>query len=210
MTAHVRELLPELVTGSLEDERAEEVAAHLATCRECAAELEDLTAAFAELALALPGAPPPPALRERVLASVAAGGRFADWVGRVAALVDLAADAVGALLDSIDRAASWSPGPVEGTAIIHFEGGPACAGCVTGFVRVEPGVLFPTHKHLGEERVLILQGAYTDDDGTVYRRGEVAVKEAGSSHSYRALADGPPLVFAVRIVQGIEMDGFEV
>ena len=36
-----------------------------------------------------------------------------------------------------------------------------------GLVRLAPGEVFPMHKHVGEEKVLLIQGTLEDDNGTL-------------------------------------------
>jgi anti-sigma factor ChrR (cupin superfamily) len=57
-------------------------------------------------------------------------------------------------------------------------------------IRMEPGVGYPAHRHLGIEDVLILEGGYQDEFG-VHRAGAFVRYPAGSVHSPIALADPP-------------------
>jgi anti-sigma factor ChrR (cupin superfamily) len=79
-------------------------------------------------------------------------------------------------------------------------------------VRVPAGATFPLHRHIGEERVLVLQGGFEDQDGRVYRRGDEAWKPAGSEHSFVALP-GPDLIYLVVLFGGVVIPsepGFEL
>lgn len=158
------------------------------------------------LALALPPEEPPPGLRERILAALPRASRFETFLDRVARMIDLGTDAVRDLLAKIDDPAGWEAGPPP-ARLYHLPYGPALAGVDVGFVHVPAGAAFPHHRHLGEERVLVLQGGFLDSDGTIVRRGETSFKEAGSDHAFTALP-GPDLVYLVVIVQGVEIDGF--
>jgi hypothetical protein len=162
--------------------------------------------ALAALALSLPPEPPPPGLRERVLAALPQASRFDALVDRVAGMIDLGADAVRGLLAKIDDPAGWEDGPPP-ARLYHLPYGPALAGVDVGFVRVPAGAAFPRHRHLGEERVLVLQGGYVDSDGTVVRRGDVDPKPAGSEHAFTALP-GTDLVYLVVLRAGVDIDGF--
>jgi anti-sigma factor ChrR (cupin superfamily) len=97
-------------------------------------------------------------------------------------------------------ATAWDPGPAAGIELLHFVGGPRVRNAVTGFVRHAPGTTFPEHDHVGGEHVLVLQGAFEDADGTVYRSGEVAQRGPCSPHSYRAV--GPLPLVTMAVVQG--------
>jgi anti-sigma factor ChrR (cupin superfamily) len=61
-------------------------------------------------------------------------------------------------------------------------------GDATVLIRMEPGSLYPAHRHRGVEEVFILQGGYTDSRGA-HRAGDYVINEAGSAHHPRALED---------------------
>lgn len=201
----VNELIAEYALGSLDDPaeiaRAEEL---LASDASNARQLSELQATLELLSHALAPEPPSRELRGRLLAS-SRGGRFAQFAGRFARIFDVTVDRAKELLDWIDDPSKWEQGPGEGTALIHFPAGPACAGADTGFVRVEPGAMFPWHAHAGEETNLVLQGACIDHDGTRYARGDEFVSPR-AEHDFCAVADtGVPYVFAVRVF-GVSFD----
>jgi len=153
------------------------------------------------LGLAVDALPLPPSLRARLERSLESTHRFDDLEDVVADLADLPIDQARALLLRVDApTTSWDPGPAPGIDLLHFEGGPRVRDAVTGFVRHAPGTTFPEHDHVGGERVLVLQGAFEDADGTVYRSGEVAERGPCSPHSYRAV--GPLPLVTMAVVQG--------
>lgn len=55
----------------------------------------------------------------------------------------------------------------------------------TGFYiyRMEPGARSTPHRHGGAEEFLIVEGELIDNDGTVYRTGDVVWLEAGTEHT---------------------------
>lgn len=108
------------------------------------------------------------------------------------------------LLD-VDRDGAWEPGPSPSCLLLHVEGGARVRDAVTGFVRIEPGGDFPEHEHLGDEVVLVLQGAFRDGDRVV-AAGEVARMPAGSAHALEADGDLPLLYLAV-IQRGVVIGG---
>jgi hypothetical protein len=157
------------------------------------------------LGLAVDAMPLPPMLRDRLEASLAATHRFDDLEDVVADLADVSIDQARALLLKVDAPSTvWDPGPAAGIDLLHFEGGPrvqnAITGLITGFVRHAVGSTFPEHDHVGPEQVLVLQGAFEDSDGAVYRSGDVAARGSASSHSYRAV--GPIPLVTMAVVQG--------
>lgn len=168
---------------------------------------DELAEALSSLSLALPPAAPSPGLRERLLASAARPEqRWAPFAGRLARLVDVAHDRARELLAAIVRPDLWQR-LLPGVDLLHLQGGPAVAGADVGFVRVAAGAAFPEHRHLGVERVLILQGGYRDDGGQVARAGDLVELPAGSSHGFVALPD-EDLIYAV-VVGGVEFPGLD-
>jgi hypothetical protein len=150
------------------------------------------------LGLAAPEVPLPAPLRLRLVESLDQAHRFDDLEDVVADLADLPIDEARRLLLRVDApSTAWDPGPSAGIELLHFEGGPRVHDAVTGFVRHAPGTTFPEHDHVGDEKVLVLQGAFEDSDGVVYRSGDVATRGAASSHSYRAVGPLPLVTMAV-------------
>lgn len=152
-----------------------------------------------------PDAAPSPDLWARLRQSVRETHRFGDLEARCAELLDVDPSTAAALLLSIDRAASWQAGPAPEVSLLHVRGGPRVEGAVTGFVRIGHGGVFPDHEHVGDETVLILQGA-CEDDGAVYRPGDVARRGPGGPHSVRQV--GPiELVYLAVVEGGVVIDG---
>jgi putative transcriptional regulator len=200
---HVEELLPELVMGMLSAEERVGVEEHLAQCDRCSQVLAEVADAISALAVVLPLESPPASIRERLLDSAAHGGRLHRFAGRVAEWLDLALDRARQLCDGIDRASSWSAGPIPGVELYHLPVGPRLVDVQAGFVRVRAGMHFPDHRHLGEERVLVIQGACRDSNGCVYQPGDEMTMPAGSCHHFDVLG-GQEFVYFVRLERGFE------
>lgn len=168
------------------------------------AEAEELLAA----AISAPPAPPS-TWRARLLAAVApAWGAFA---AAFAAQIDLPLDKARELLDRAERAAVWVSGPLPGVSVFHLPSGPACTGADVGLVRLGAGVVFPPHRHLGPERVLVLDGSYVDDHGREFRPGDRDDRTEGDPHHFVAGPNG--VVFVVVLREGIAIptpDGGEI
>ncbi|MSP59577.1 MAG: hypothetical protein EXR72_04405 [Myxococcales bacterium] len=207
MSGHLGDRLFDFVLGTLEPGERAELERHVAGCANCAALGAAESETFAALALALPPLAPSPALRVRLEATLAAGGRVDPLLDRIGRFFDLTVEKARALLDSIDRATNWEPSGVPGVDLIHLQGGPAVAGADAGFVRLRAGMRFPRHRHLGEERVLVIQGQFTEDNGTVVRRGDERVMATDSCHEYQA-ADQVDLIYALVLYEGVDVDGF--
>lgn len=157
-----------------------------------------------EIGFALDPEQPAPEVFQRLMQSVAETERFAGFADRVASLMDVTTHHASGLLRAIDQAGKWEPGPLDWIQLFHLEGGPKVANAIVGFIRLEPGTVFPPHEHLGEERVLILQGGYQDEDGTVYKSGDLVVGAAGDSHFFTAL-EGADLIYLVVVQEGVKI-----
>jgi putative transcriptional regulator len=144
--------------------------------------------------------------RARLLAALETTHRFDDLEAQVAQLLDIDVPRARAMLLDVDRASVWEAGPNEQCALFHVDGGEQVRDAVTGFVRMEPGATFPEHQHLGDETVLVLQGALRDCDGTVFGAGDVARMPAGSSHAFEVEGDLPLLYLAI-VQRGVVFDG---
>lgn len=161
----------------------------------------ELEQAASLLALAVEPVAPPPELRTRLLAELGGRERFAPFVDRLAALFDLAADRVRAILQRFDTADGWTV-LYPGASFFDFEGGPALGESTAGLVRIAAGVPFPHHTHLGEERVMVLQGAFVDDSGARVEAGQLAIMSDGSEHAFEVVSE-QELLYAV-VVREIE------
>lgn len=136
--------------------------------------------------------------RNRLLAALDTGSRYAPFVADLCRAFDLGAARMRELCDAIDLPASWEAGPLPGIAVMHFPGGPNAIAPDTGFVRLPRGLQFPYHRHLGHEINYVLEGAVRDGDGTLYLPGEAIVMAPGTSHSFSVPEDGDALIAVVQ------------
>ena len=123
-------------------------------------------AGFAEitallLADGLPLVTPPPALRDRLLARIAA--------------VEPPATPQSGMVVARAADARWLPGPAPGVEVclLHEK--------KTMLVRLSPGARVPPHHHASAEQCLVLQGSLTDGETTV-EAGDFIFMPAGSTH----------------------------
>lgn len=122
--------------------------------------------------------------RTRLLAAVSESSeRFAPLFGKLMQFFDLTAEALRAVFTRAENASEWQPGPVPWVSLFHLDGGPKTAGLDTGLVRLKKGTPFPRHRHLGPERVLILQGGYHDHQEHWYGPGDFHDMPQGSEHA---------------------------
>jgi hypothetical protein len=169
-------------------------------------EAERFSPAQLAAALAEPldlSATPGAELRSRLMAALSETGRFERFAGTVSQLLDIEPSRALQLLDQLDdRSLFYELMP--GIELYWVDGGPRVANAVRGFVRVAAGTEFPEHEHHGEERVLVLQGAFCDPtQGRTFRPGEVSVMPKGSSHLHIIPEDGPDLLLLSVIQEGV-------
>ena len=168
---------------------------------------KELLDALAELVP--PGKEPPQLLRQKLLNSAARPRlRYAPLFGELTKLFDLGDLDLAALFERAESASEWVTAPIPGVSLLHLQGGPRVAHADNGLVRLAPGARFPTHRHLGGERVLVLAGGYVDEpSGRVYTAGDWHELSEGSSHAYTALPE-QELLIAVSLEGGVDVDGF--
>ena len=167
----------------------------------------ELRAALAQLHP--PVKSPPQLLRERLLNAVSRPRlRFAPLYGSLSELFDLADTELSNLFERAVDASAWVSSPIPGTHLLHLQGGPRVAHADNGLVRIAAGTRFPQHRHLGLERVLVLDGGYQDEpSGRLYLAGDWHEMAADTEHAYTALAE-KELLLAVSLVSGVDVEGF--
>lgn len=202
MTADVRELLPLYALGILEPDEAAAVERAIAQDPALATELASLQESASLLVAPVA---PAPAVKSRLLASVG-GGKFETFAARLALLYDVTVEKARELLGLIERPASWEPEP-GGISLLHFSAGPSYAAADCGFVRLEPGAVFPPHKHLGDEESVVLQGHLRDmASGRLLGPGDELILAEGTQH-HLVCEGSEPCIFAARAMNGIEVGG---
>ena len=172
--------------------------------------LEDDPALRAALAqLHPPAKAPPQLLRERLLNAVGRPRlRFAPLYGALSQLFDLSDTDLANLFERAEQPGAWVASPIPDTRLLHLQGGPRAAHADNGLVRIAAGAPFPRHRHLGLERVLVLDGGYRDDpSGHVYVAGDWHEMATGTEHAYTAL-EGRDLLIAVSLVSGVDVEGY--
>jgi quercetin dioxygenase-like cupin family protein len=111
--------------------------------------------------------------------------RYAPFFARAAELFDLSESAVVAQLTRLKDPNSWTFAGLPGISSVRVEAGPRVQAAETLFVRFNPGTRFPLHRHLGQERVLVLEGSYADSNGVLHRAGELRDWPSDTEHSFR-------------------------
>ena len=152
------------VLGALEGDEARDFEEHLtAGCDACAAELRLFEGVVADLGLAAPEAEPPAGVRSRLLELVAEAGQVAADDCAETARADAPADEPNLRGDAegflVVRAGEgeWMPTEDAGVAYKLLFADPG-RGTVTTLVRMQPGSRIRSHRHLGVEQCLVLEG----------------------------------------------------
>ncbi len=121
--------------------------------------------------------------------------RFEDLLPAVAAVLDCSLDQARVLLARVDGMEGWVHLPSPGVRLLPVEHPSGDQCCVLG---IDPGAVFPHHRHAHPEELLVLQGGYRNDDGTQRWRGDHTLHPVGSAHSVTALR-GPGCLTLVRL-----------
>ena len=120
--------------------------------------------------------------------------RYAPFFSQTAELFDLPEEALVAQLARLRDPNVWTFAGLPGIAKLRVEAGPALRDAETLLVRFNPGVRFPLHRHVGVERVLVLEGSYEDSNGVLHRAGELREWPSETEHSFRV--GGEVCIFA--------------
>ncbi len=196
------ELLFEYALDLLAPDRRAEIDAALAGDPALRQRLDELRHVLDAVPDTLEPVAPPAGGRARLLAAAPPKPRLAGWAERVAGFLEITAAKARELLASIADEARWEASPWTGVTLLHIELPGQYAQADVGFVQVDPGQAFPFHEHLGEERVLVLQGGFTSG-GRFFGPGDEDQHAAGSRHDYVA-AGGPDLIYLVVLYEGLE------
>jgi hypothetical protein len=169
-------------------ERAGESASSIAAAR-------DLVAAIGYA----PRQSPTAALRARVMASATRRSRYGRFADRVARLFDIPIETAERLLSDLGDPSRFVPSGIPGVDVIPVEA-PSFPGALTVLARIQPGVHFPLHAHVGDETMLILSGGLREVGGQEAWGGDELFRPDGSQHAFVAL-EGEPC-FAATLVEG--------
>ena len=150
------------------------------------------------LARGLSPVSPTTSLRDRLMGIAGGKERFMPFLDRMMELFDLPESAANGELHTIDQPDTWED-LVPGVRFRDFEGGPGIGEAHGGLVRVVPGGSFPTHEHVGDEAMLVLQGEVEDDEGNRYRAGDMIVSAEGTQHTLKSVGD-EEVIYAARVI----------
>ncbi|MEZ4461819.1 MAG: cupin domain-containing protein [bacterium] len=200
---HVVDMLHDWFLGALSDAESEKVESHLDACETCRVALNQHVSLLTTLE-----APGPMSGLDRLLAEATTLRRFERFALDIARIADVTVDRAKGWLASIDDAASWVETAMHGLELFHIEGGPAVEGAIVGFVKLQGGVDFPEHTHLGQERIFIVQGRMRDEDGRIHGPGTLVERDPASTHAISA-EPGIPLIYLNVVHEGLEIFGMK-
>lgn len=159
------------------------------------------------LAQSLPSVPPPqPSLRTSLLARIGGRDRFLPFLDRLMSLFDLSESDTQREIDTIVTPDDSWEDMLPGCSFRDFDGGPGLGEAHAGLVRLQPGGVFPAHRHVGEERMLVLQGRVRDEHGNEYRAGDLFVMADGTRHELTVVGDQEAIYAAVVIAMEFDAD----
>ena len=183
MSEHVVEELYGYTAGHLAPPEVSRVEEHLRQCAECRKEADELDRLGETLTV------PPSNVLQNLQGRLSGAGRFEHFVARVAEFFDISEGQAREELKRFDDQATWEQELAPGIWVAPVSAGPRAIGdgAFTVLLKIEPGAVFPHHTHTAEEQTLLLEGGYLDSGGTEFWRGELDVRQQGSSHSYTGL-----------------------
>jgi len=165
-----RPLAAEYVLGTLDESDLPAFRSHVEGCAECRSELAALSAALDRLAEGST-TDPDPGLRSHVL----------EMAEAPQMPVDLAAY-------------EWRE-DIPGIKMCTLKEDPG-RGIRTVLVWARPGARVPSHRHLGDEEILVLQGSLRDHRG-VYGPGDICRSRTGFVHSEEVMPAGDCICYVV-------------
>ncbi|MFY1825918.1 cupin domain-containing protein [Myxococcus fulvus] len=195
MTEHLDDILAEWALGTLDSSSREVLERHLAACERCRVEADRLSLVREGLLALESPVEPPAGVLAALMAQMEGPRRLERFAQKLAAFFDVTRERASALLELMEDASLWMPGPVEGSELFPVETGPAREGMMAAVLRLHPGVRYPRHTHLGREWNLVLEGGLREDGGHEVWPGETLDKLEGSAHGFTAL-QGPACLCA--------------
>ena len=166
--------------------------------------LVDVNETLTFAAAAAPPMLPNEGLRARLLQSTDPSRRFSGFQDRLTTFLDLplsAVEAILALARTVPNVAPWKPATVPGQFRAKIAAGPARGSCEARLLHLEPGTVFPAHRHLGTEWGFILQGSVSDSEDGHQAAGDIVMKRPDSQHSVKVTSD-EPAIFVVLLEDG--------
>jgi quercetin dioxygenase-like cupin family protein len=144
--------------------------------------------------------------RARLLAALSPQhGPWDDYLTPLRELTELSIPSLRRLLASLLTPDAWSPIPFPGVELCHVDESPRGEEAIIGFVRIEPGAVFPEHAHAGIEYAFVIQGVLLDTatPGVLHGPGTLRVMPPDTEHQISASPDHEPLIYLTVSERGI-------
>jgi len=158
VTDEVRDATSLYSLGLLDFEEASRFEAHLDACPVCKAELRACNEVLGELALSAPVVSPPPRVKQELLRR---------------SLLPAALVRAGE--------GEWKATPFPGVEVKQLFVDPATLN-VTSLVRLQPGAIYPPHRHVSFEHCYVIEGDVVSTDRALFA-GDYEVNGPNSDHS---------------------------
>ncbi len=201
--------LVEFALGTLPDDESaslEQALAGDAALRGQLAEVQDMLASFADAHVG--SAPVRQSGLSRLMEATQQISRFTPMIPLVCELLGVSKEDALGWLDGLDEPSKWQPGVLPDT---HMQTVPTDDPDLSVvWLRMPPGMAFPEHEHLGDETVLVVQGRYIDDAGTLHPPGSVLREEPDTHHAFHIDASGPPFICLALVRKGLRIGGEEL
>lgn len=164
-------------------EEQAEFASELATSATLQAELAEFQAAVGKLAYGVPLADLPTELKSKLFARLdAAEMRCPQVTAKPVNLLDLMDWSVSELCQVAIDLPNWQSFPLPiGSEMVVWQVDEINAQ-LAFFLRIYEAGVLPQHWHATGESILVLEGNFIDDDGTVFEVGDQFVAAANTSH----------------------------
>ena len=185
------ELLAAYSAGSLPLSQALCISAHLEHCHACVQQLQQLNRVGSELMQQLRPARVSTELKQNVLERIES---LPDTLGEDE--TDTESSIPRCLRQFVRGAYSDLPWERVSTDIHSIELCRDSNGARVELLKIRPGGSASTHRHLGDEYTVILEGSYSDEDG-LYRRGDFLLRAEGERHTPVATKDRDCICLAV-------------
>jgi len=185
-TDEVRELASLYALGALPAVDRIEFELHLRDCMACRTQVQEFAKVANQMAFAV-SASPPASLRARILAQVPGERRPSMATEQRGVLFQQ-----GGLLISRAKDLPWEPAAIPGVWSKTLWVDTARKYC-TSLVRLDPGAVYPAHRHSDIEEVYMLEGDFLVE-GVQMQPGDYCRSEPGSIHGESRTKSGVLLV----------------
>ncbi len=198
--------LIDYLLGQLSPEQDSELA-QLLKSKDIDKHLSELSKQLESVALKIDSVVPSNKLKQSLFAHLEKSGaeKFSGFIPRLSRFFNLSTERIKEILDSVKdvNLPLWDKAMIEGAYLHHFKAGGEISEAHCGLIYLEPGTQITEHEHLGEEKMLVIQGEVTTSDGKTYLPGEVAISDEGTSHTLKAGKDSV-CIFAVIANGGVD------